>query len=568
MYAIIDNYDSFTHNLRQLLGQITTEPVRVVRNDKITVDELLRMQPTGIIISPGPGRPEEAGISLEAVRRFAGTVPILGVCLGHQVIGQAFGGEIVSAQRVVHGKVEEMRLDGKGLFRNLPPLARFTRYHSLAISRTSLPADLEVTASSSDGEIMGVRHRIYPVEGIQFHPESIASECGLRLLRNFVHYRREPFPYTRLLSRLQARVPITAEEAEAFMDELTEGELSDARIAAVLATLAGELITAEALVGLARVLRRKKTPFPNGDGRTGGVPALDTCGTGGDGLGTFNISSLVAVVAASCGARVAKHGNRGVSSPSGSADFFKALGVPTDLSPASSARLLDQTGFCFLFAPLYHGAMKHAAQARRELGVKSVMNLIGPLANPADAAFQLIGVFDGTTAPAMAKAARLLGVRRAMVIHGEDGEDELSVCSPSQIVEVAEQGEPRQYTVRPEDFGLSRFSVSELKGGSAAENSALAMEILAGTGPRALREAVVFNSGAALAVCGRAGSIAEGCAKARRALEEGAAMAKLRQIRAEAARLQTIDAEAARGTGAGVAAGSSAGGTPRPGGAR
>src|SRR5208283_382216 len=243
MYAIIDNYDSFTHNLFQYLSELTDKPVEVFRNDKITVAELEKRNPAGIVISPGPGRPEEAGISVEAITHFAGKVPIIGVCLGHQAIGYAFGGTIVQAARIVHGKAEDMRLDGRGLFRGLPATARFTRYHSLAIERASLPPELEVSAMSPDGEIMGVRHKEYEIEGIQFHPESIASEHGKRVLQNFLRYRREPLPLASILAGLQQKKGITRDHAEAFMDELTDGRLSDAQIAGVLASLTGSLIS-------------------------------------------------------------------------------------------------------------------------------------------------------------------------------------------------------------------------------------------------------------------------------------------------------------------------------------
>ena len=514
MYAIIDNYDSFTHNLYQYLCELTQDKVEVFRNDRITVDELAAMNPAGIVISPGPGRPEEAGISVETVKRFAGVVPLLGVCLGHQAIGYAFGANVVQARRIVHGKVDAMRLDGRGLFRGMPTSARFTRYHSLALERESLPAELEVTAVSEDGEIMGVRHREHVIEGIQFHPESIASEHGKRLLANFLRYRREPFPLTTILAGLQAKKGITREQAEAFMDELTDGRLSDVQIAGVLASLSGPLISPETLAGFAAVLRRKKRPFAS-DRRV-----LDTCGTGGDGLGTFNISSLAAVVAASCGALVAKHGNKGASSPVGSADFFRALGVSVDSEPAASEALLRDTGFCFLFAPTYHGAMRHAARARSELGIRSAMNLVGPLSNPADASYQLIGVYDAELCGPVAEAAHLLGVRKVMAVHGEDGLDEISISGRTLVVEVDETGERRDYFLTPEEFGISRRPVEQLRGGTAAENAATAMAILGGGGPSAIREAVLLNAGAGLYVCGVARNIGEGYLQAQEALRQ------------------------------------------------
>ncbi|HET9580241.1 MAG TPA: aminodeoxychorismate/anthranilate synthase component II [Usitatibacter sp.] len=185
MLLMIDNYDSFTYNLVQYLGELG-EDVKVVRNDEMSVDEIEALHPARIVISPGPCTPNEAGISLEVIRRFAGRVPILGVCLGHQAIGQAYGGHIVHAKTLMHGKVSLVHHTGKGVFAGLPSPYSATRYHSLAIERETCPPELEVTAWTDDGEIMGVRHRALPVEGVQFHPESILTEHGHELLRNFL----------------------------------------------------------------------------------------------------------------------------------------------------------------------------------------------------------------------------------------------------------------------------------------------------------------------------------------------------------------------------------------------
>jgi len=185
MLLMIDNYDSFTWNLVQYLGELGAD-VHVHRNDAITLAEIAAWEPSHIVVSPGPCTPNEAGISVDLIRAFAGKVPILGVCLGHQAIGQAFGGRIVRAQRVMHGKLSPVAHDGRGSFTGLPSPLAATRYHSLAIERASLPADLEVTATADDGEIMGVRHRRFAVEGVQFHPEAILTEHGHALLRNFL----------------------------------------------------------------------------------------------------------------------------------------------------------------------------------------------------------------------------------------------------------------------------------------------------------------------------------------------------------------------------------------------
>ena len=185
MILVIDNYDSFTYNLVQYLGELGAE-IQVVRNDEIPVEEILPRKPDHILISPGPCTPKEAGISVETIKRLSGQIPILGVCLGHQSIGYAFGGEIVRAQKLMHGKTSQISHDGKGVFKGMPNPFRATRYHSLAIQRETLPECLEISATSEEGEIMGVRHKTLPVEGVQFHPESILTESGKRMLQNFL----------------------------------------------------------------------------------------------------------------------------------------------------------------------------------------------------------------------------------------------------------------------------------------------------------------------------------------------------------------------------------------------
>jgi anthranilate synthase/aminodeoxychorismate synthase-like glutamine amidotransferase len=185
MILVIDNYDSFTYNLVQYLGELGAE-IQVVRNDEIPVEEILSRGPDHILISPGPCTPKEAGISVETIKRLSGQIPILGVCLGHQSIGYAFGGEIIRAQKLMHGKTSQISHDGKGVFKGMPNPFRATRYHSLAIQRETLPECLEISATSEEGEIMGVRHKTLPVEGVQFHPESILTESGKRMLQNFL----------------------------------------------------------------------------------------------------------------------------------------------------------------------------------------------------------------------------------------------------------------------------------------------------------------------------------------------------------------------------------------------
>jgi len=525
MYLIIDNFDSFTYNVYQVLSTLVDDEIKVIRNDAVTLAEIEAMAPKAIIVSPGPGRPEDAGVSVAAIKKFAGKIPILGICLGHQAVGYAFGGKIVQAARIVHGKAEDIITAGRGLFRNIPNPAVYTRYHSLAIEEASLPDCLEVTARSRDGEIMGVRHKEFLVEGVQFHPESIASETGKDLLRNFILYRREPFPYKDTLRKLAARKDLTMEEAASFMEDMTDGKLSDAQIAGFLMAMETKGPCADEIAGCASVLRKKRVQLQHSK------PVLDTCGTGGDGLATFNISSMAAVVAAACGVSVAKHGNRAVSSLSGSADFYDELGMKTNLSPLRARELLEPSGFAFLFAPLYHGAMKYAGPARKALGVRTVMNLVGPLSNPGLAEYQVIGVpADALRAP-VARAAHKLGVKRVLVVHSRDGMDEFSPAAPTAVLEIDEEGNERDYEVDPRELGIPACSIDDLKGGSAKRNAEMARELLADAalhGP--VRQAVSLNAGAGLYACGIADTLKEGYETALSALVDGRAQKKLEEI--------------------------------------
>ncbi len=534
--AIIDNYDSFTYNIYQMVSQLIEdnpdEEVKVFRNDEITVSELEKINPMRLIISPGPGTPADAGISVDAIRAFAGKVPILGVCLGHQCLAEAFGGDIVQARNIVHGKVEPIEIDGCGVLRNLPNPCSFTRYHSLAVDPTSVPADLEVTSRSVDGEIMGLRHRTLPIEGVQYHPESIGSDFGERLLANFLNWRREPLDRSALLNKVISGSDLSREEAAAFMDELTDGSLEDSFISGMLTALSAKGVTADEVAGCVSVLVKKRRPVDlSGSLKPGGPSGiLDTCGTGGDGLHTFNISSFSALLASSCGAVVAKHGNRAVSSKSGSTDFYSALGIPVDLDAKGVAESVKAEGFAYMAAPLFHGAMKYAGPVRKALGVKTIMNTLGPLANPAGADFQIIGVYDDALLPVMARAAKMLGVKRVWTVRSLDGLDEISPGAPTKIFMIDEKGVESEEMFDPASLGISSFSVADLAGGNGVENARTARELLGGGGPAAVREAVCLNAGAALAVAGIAADISEGYRQAKAVLEDGRAAAKVEAL--------------------------------------
>ncbi len=525
MYLLIDNYDSFTYNVYQYLSELKPGEITVKRNDEITIDEIEKMAPDGIIISPGPGRPEENGIIIECVRHFKGKIPILGICLGHQAIGAAFGGRIVKGDKIYHGKTDTIENDGKGVFRNLSPRMEVVRYHSLIVEKESLPDELEITAFSSEGEIMGLRHKKYPVEGVQFHPESVASEAGHHLLKNFLNYKRESLKPRAILTSIMKHKSLTFEEAADFMEELTEGNLSEVVISGFLTAMNTKGASADEIAGCASVLMKKKVNIKS----SGKI--LDIVGTGGDELGSFNISSFSALIAASAGAKVAKHGNRAVSSLSGSADFYRAMGIPVDIKPEEAEKLMEKCSFAFLFAPFYHSAMKHAAPVRNKLGVKSIFNLLGPLVNPASADYQLIGVYDRSLCRTIAQAARMLGVKRVVVVHGFDGLDEISVSEPTRIVKIFEDGEEDVYVFEPEKLGIKTYPVEMLKGGSASDNAREAMRLLMGEGNEAVRTSVCLNAGAALYLYGIAESIEEGYRISSDTLSSGKVLSKVEELR-------------------------------------
>ncbi len=527
MILVIDNYDSFTYNVVQALQRLSTEEVKTVRSKEVTVADLEALNPSRLVISPGPGEPKDAGVSENAIRHFAGKIPILGICLGHQAIGEAFGARIVQAKRICHGIVEDITLDGKGVFRLTGNKSSFTRYHSLVIQEDTLPAEFEVTARAEDGDIMGIRHKTLPIEGIQFHPESIASQRGDDIFRAFLNYRRENMPVSAYINQLMEKKDLTEEQAALFMDNLTDGDLDERATAAILTALAAKgTPAASELAGCAKVLMQKKTPLA-----VDGSHLAEIVGTGGDCKGSFNISSLSAVVAASCGQKMAKHGNRAVSSKSGAADFYEALGIKIDNTPANTAKQIGQTGFAFLMAPVYHSAMRYAAPVRKALGIKTIMNVLGPLLNPAGAQYDVLGVYSQELLEPVAHAAKSLGSKRVMVITSEDGFDEISPCAPTKVVQINEDGKEYRYTIDPAKYGITGTNVEELAGGSAEDNAKLAYDILDGKGRKTIRAAVGLNAGAVLYIAGKARTIKDGYDMALAAIDSGKAKAKLEEVK-------------------------------------
>ncbi|MDQ7010949.1 MAG: anthranilate phosphoribosyltransferase [Mariprofundaceae bacterium] len=326
------------------------------------------------------------------------------------------------------------------------------------------------------------------------------------------------------IQMLQAGDPITGTHSEAVFTAIMNGEATPAQIGALLLGLSIRGETPDVLAGAARAMRAAATHIHP---KTTGL--LDTCGTGGDGAATFNISTASALVVAACGQPVAKHGNRAISSKSGSADVLEALGVKLDIAPEKVADCIDETGIGFLFAPGHHPAMKHAAPVRRELGVRSIFNLLGPLTNPAGAEYQVLGVYARDRLELVAGALQRLGIRRALIVHGRDGLDEITTTAITDAICVEEGKEARAFEIDPAAFGMPYAAPEALAGGDAGHNAAILRHILAGQ-KGAGRDIVLLNAAAALWITGRAGGIAGGIELAAEAIDSGKALDTLEQL--------------------------------------
>jgi anthranilate phosphoribosyltransferase len=339
---------------------------------------------------------------------------------------------------------------------------------------------------------------------------------------------------TEAVRTLVERRDLSRLEAAAAMEAIMSGAATNAQIAAFLTGLRMKGETVEELIGFAQVMRQKVVRIRTRGDEVAALTGtdremlIDTCGTGGDATGTFNVSTATAFVVAGAGLRVAKHGNRSVSSLCGSADVVEALGINLELSSQKVARCVDEVGVGFLYAPLLHTAMKHVMPARREMGIRTVFNVLGPLTNPAGANAQIIGVYAASLTEPLARVLAELGTIRAFVVHGADNLDEISNTGESRVSEVRE-GMVQTFTVRPEDFGMPRASIADLRGGDRDQNAQIIRALLDGEpGPR--RDIVLMNAAAALVAGGRARDLKEGVALAAQSIDSGAAAGKLEAL--------------------------------------
>ncbi|MCX7882170.1 MAG: anthranilate phosphoribosyltransferase [Brevinematales bacterium] len=534
MILVIDNYDSFIYNIVQYLGEYEKD-IRVYRNDAITMNDVIAMNVDGIVISPGPGRPEDSRVSLDLIRyAIEEGIPLLGVCLGHQAIALVAGGQVGGATYIMHGKASSITHTGKGIFEGIPSPFQAIRYHSLVAKRESLPEMLEVVAESEDGEIMGLVYKGKPIYGVQFHPESILTEHGKQMIANFVrivHEKKRERATGKvtnltktLFAKLSERQHLTEKEVEEFTDLMLEGHVSSTHIAAYLSLLRMKGETSEEIAGSARSLYRHCIPIQLSEEKV-----VDTCGSGGDRSHTFNISTAAALAVAGAGYKVAKHGNRSITSQSGSADVLEKMGVNITASPEVVKRCIEEAYFGFIFAPHYHPGMKYVMPVRKELGFRTIFNILGPLVNPAHVKYHVMGVFSETLYDLLPEVFVRLGYKRALVLHGEGGLDEATIEGKTRITEISE-GKIQHMVLDPAEYGLEG-NLEACRITSPEESQAIIEQILQGREKGDPYKAVVLNAGLAIYILEQKATLREAFAKAQEAIDSGKAWAVLQRVK-------------------------------------
>ena len=537
MLVLIDNYDSFTYNLVQYFGELGAD-IRVFRNDQVTMNQLVALNPSHLVISPGPGEPiKDDGISADAIRYFDGKIPVLGVCLGHQCLSVVFGGKVDRAQRLMHGKTSKVSHNGQGIFKGVPSPFEAMRYHSLVVY-DPIPAELEVTAITPEEEIMGLKHRDHQTYGVQFHPESILTEHGKQILKNFLDLNPAPVKGEQsmlkpFIAKTINRIDLTSEEAEEAMNIIMTGQATQAQIGAYLVALRMKGETIPEIKGSVRAMRANAVKVKLNTKE----PVYDIVGTGGDGAHTFNISTAAAFVVAGTGRKVAKHGNRAQSSHCGAADVLSALGVSLELTPEQIAQAIEQIGIGFMFAAKFHPAMKHAIGPRKEIGQRTIFNILGPLTNPAGANIQLAGVFSPDLTEPLANVLNELGSKAALVIYGANGLDELNTTGINRVSHLRDGG-VETYDLNPADLGLAPSTVQDLRGGTPDESAVMMRELLSNKLNGARRDAVLLNAAAALAA--ETGDFRSALEEATTSLAGGQALAKMNALVEYSQSFQTI----------------------------
>ena len=504
MILLIDNYDSFVFNVAQYLGELTDEEVRTVRNDQLTLAEIRALKPSRIVLSPGPKHPKDSGICLEILKEIT-DIPILGICLGHQAFGLVHGATVKRLEVPLHGKTSVLTVTEPQsvLFKGLPQQFSVMRYHSLYVDKDILPQELIITALSDDGVIMALQHKTKPIHSIQFHPESFFTEYGKNILKNFLigtqavqnvqnteekakAYANEVFKTA--LKKLQENQPLGDSDFKQICAVLHSKQYDIVQLGALLVLISEKSLYPESLTAFVRNILAYSTTFA--DPR----PMIDLCGTGGDGLKTINISTTVAFIVAALGVKVAKHGNRSVTSQSGSTDVLGELGIAMESNLMKQLDSLEKNGLAFFHAPFFHNLVGEVREVRQRLGIRTVFNVLGPLLHPnTKLKYQLVGLYHEPVMRLYAETLQLLGREHALVVRGNDGLDEISICDETKIVEVKGK-QILEYTIAPEMFGFKRAFHADIQGGTPTENAEVLRRTLKGEERGAKADIVILNA--------------------------------------------------------------------------
>ena len=504
MILLIDNYDSFVFNVAQYLGELTDEEVRTVRNDQLTLAEIRSLKPSRIVLSPGPKHPKDSGICLEILKEIT-DIPILGICLGHQAFGLVHGATVKRLEVPLHGKTSVLTVTEPQsvLFKGLPQQFSVMRYHSLYVDKDTLPQELIITALSDDGVIMALQHKTKPIHSIQFHPESFFTEYGKNILKNFLigtqavqsvqnteekakAYANEVFKTA--LKKLQENQPLGDSDFKQMCEVLHSKQYDIVQLGALLVLISEKSLYPESLTAFVRNILAYSTTFA--DPR----PMIDLCGTGGDGLKTINISTTVAFIVAALGVKVAKHGNRSVTSQSGSTDVLGELGIAMESNLMKQLDSLEKNGLAFFHAPFFHNLVGEVREVRQRLGIRTVFNVLGPLLHPnTKLKYQLVGLYHEPVMRLYAETLQLLGREHALVVRGNDGLDEISICDETKIVEVKGK-QILEYTIAPEMFGFKRAFHADIQGGTPTENAEILRRTLKGEERGAKADIVILNA--------------------------------------------------------------------------
>jgi anthranilate synthase/phosphoribosyltransferase len=521
MFLLIDNYDSFTYNLVQAFSMLGETPVVVYNDDPRLLELATDPALEKVCISPGPSHPINSGYCLEFLKRLDPSVPVLGICLGHQILGLFAGVEVLRAPTIMHGKTSDITHDGQGLFKGIANPMCVGRYHSLAVE---LAEDKKspvfiVTARGPAGEVMGLQYQDRPWAGVQFHPESVLTPDGMKLLANFpralLSTASGDMQMKNVLNTLAEGRDLNSAMAAYAFEALMDSKMPPIQAGAFLM---GLRLKGESPIELAQAARAALARAIRVDGIDGDF--IDVVGTGGDGRSSFNCSTATALTLAGMGYPVVKHGNRAITSLCGSADVLERLGIPINTLATDVPQRLKERKFVFLYAPLYHPIFSMIAPLRKDLGMRSIFNLLGPLLNPARPSHILLGVARPKLLKLMAETLRVSAIKRAAVVFGAGGYDELTPLGISKMI-LIQEGRLTETEINPADYDIAPCTEEDLRVESLNQAERVMRDILSGRATQPVKDMVSLNVGVALYLLNPSMPLTTCMAKAREAVAGG-----------------------------------------------